>query len=293
MGDPNGVAPVPVYESVDELISAGIDMCVVALPTEAHLDAGLALADARVTTLIEKPLGKTVSECDELVAAFAASGTAACVGHIERFNPALQALRSRLEAGELGEIFQVATRRQGPFPNRIRDVGVVKDLATHDVDLTAWVAGSPFTSVAARTAHKTGRAHEDLVAITGSLADGTVTNHLVNWLSPMKERITVVTGERGCFVADTLTVDLTYCANGEIATEWAAISNFRGVTEGDVIRYAISKPEPLATELAALRDVAMGKSSSIVTLEEGRAAVIVAEACIESASSGTTIKIEE
>ncbi len=130
-------------------------------------------------------------------------------------------LRRRIANGDLGEIYQITTRRQGPFPGRIADVGVILDLATHDIDLTAWVAQQPFTSVAARTAHRSGRPHEDLVSITGQLADGTVTNHLVNWLSPMKERVTVITGEKGALVADTLSADLTFYENGVIPTEWS------------------------------------------------------------------------
>src|SRR5665811_2270981 len=122
----------------------------------------------------------------------------------DSYNPALQSARARLEAGDLGAVYQVTTRRQGPFPARIADVGVVKDLGTHDIDLTAWVTQQSFVSVAARTATKSGREFEDLVAVTGLLADGTVTNHLVNWLSPLKERVTVITGERGTFVALSL-----------------------------------------------------------------------------------------
>src|SRR5439155_8973450 len=153
------------------------------------------------------------------------------VGHIERYNPALQSLRHRLAEGELGDIYQVATRRQGPFPDRVSDVGVVKDLATHDVDLTAFITGSSYRSVSARTAHKSGRAYEDLVAVVGQLANGTVTSHLVNWLSPMKERVTIVTGSRGTFVADTLAADLTFYANAAVPTEWDDIARFRGVAE--------------------------------------------------------------
>ncbi len=67
---------------------------------------------------------------------------------------------------------------------------MVKDLATHDIDLTAWVAQSPFTVGRCAGAHRSGREHEDLVAAVGSLANGVVTSHLVNWLSPFKERIT-------------------------------------------------------------------------------------------------------
>ena len=209
-----------VVGTVSEMIEAGIDLAVVAVPTAFHLDAGLELAAAGVHTLVEKPLATDGAEALALCNAFEAAGLVNAVGHIERCNPALLALRARLEAGELGEIYQVATRRQGPFPNRIADVGVVKDLATHDIDLTAWVIQAPYTRVSASTAHKSGRPHEDLISITASMADGTVASHLVNWLSPLKERITVVTGERGAFVADTLHGDLTFHENGLVATEW-------------------------------------------------------------------------
>ena len=142
--------------------------------------------------------------------------------------------------------------------------------------------------VSARTAHKSGRDHEDLVAVVGMLADGTVTNHLVNWLSPMKERVTIVTGERGAFVADTLTADLTFHANGSVQTPWDAIARFRGVSEGDMIRYAFPKPEPLRTEHEAFRDAVLGLESDIVTMRQGLATVAVAEAVLESARTSTT-----
>jgi UDP-N-acetylglucosamine 3-dehydrogenase len=293
-GDAHGVAgDLEVLDSVEKLVEQNLDLCVVAVPTAFHEAAGLALADTGVHTLIEKPLAADGPGARRLVKAFEEAGLVGCVGHIERFNPALQSLRSRLDAGDLGEIFQVATQRQGPFPNRIADVGVVKDLATHDVDLTAWVTGSPFASVAARTTHRSGRPHEDLVAVTGQLRDGTVTNHLVNWLTPMKQRSIVVTGERGCFVADTLTADLTFYANASIDTQWEAISRFRGVSEGDSIRYAIAKPEPLMTELSAFRDAVLGDPSRAVTMRSGLAAVTVAEAVLTSAKSGETIEIDD
>ena len=85
-------------------------------------------------------------------------------------------------------------------------------------------------------------------------------SHLVNWLSPLKERSTVVTGDRGCFVADTLTADLTFYANGAIDTEWEALRAFRGVAEGDMIRYAIPKREPLLVEHERFRDAVEGEA---------------------------------
>jgi predicted dehydrogenase len=292
-GDPSGRAPgYEVLTSVQDLIEARIDACVVAIPTAFHSEVALQLAEAGVHALVEKPLAPTSIESGRIVDAFESAGLIGCVGHIERYNPSLVELRKRLENGELGEMYQVSTRRQGPFPNRIADVGVVMDLATHDIDLTAWVTERPYRSVAAHAQHKSGRQHEDLVAVVAQLEGGTVANHLVNWLSPMKERVTVVTGERGCFVANTLDADLTFHENGLVPTQWDHVSSFRGVVEGNSTRYAIPKPEPLRVELEQFRDAVLGKDADVISMRDGLSAVQVAEACIASARSGSTVQIE-
>lgn len=190
-GDPHDVAGGrPLLPDIDELIALELDYCVVAVPTIYHEQIALVLAAAGIHALIQKPVTHDTPSARKVADAFAAQGLIGGVGHIERYNPALQSARVRLEAGELGTIYQVTTRRQGPFPARIADVGVIKDLASYDIDLTAWVTQQRFTSVAARCACRSGRDYEDLVAMTGQLGDGTVTNHLVNWLSPLKERVT-------------------------------------------------------------------------------------------------------
>ena len=128
------------------------------------------------------------------------------------------------------------------------------------------------------------------MAVVGQLTDGTVTSHLVNWLSPMKERVTIVTGERGAFVADTLTADLTFFANGLIPTTWDGVAAFRGVAEGDMIRFAFAKPEPLRTEHEAFRDAVLGKSMDVVTMRQGLATVAVAEMVLTSAREGRVVE---
>jgi UDP-N-acetylglucosamine 3-dehydrogenase len=288
----NVTADLPLLESVQEIVSAGVDYCVVAIPTAFHRDAALVLAEAGVATLIEKPIAATGAEAREIVEAFKPNGVIGGVGHIERYNPALQQARMRMENGDLGEIFQVSTRRVGPFPARIADVGVVKDLGSHDIDSTAWITQSTYQTVFAQTAHQSGRPHEDLVAITGRLGKGIVANHLVNWLSPLKERVCIITGEKGAFVADTLTADLTFYANGVVASEWANLADFRGVSEGDMIRYAFPKAEPLRTEHEAFRDAVLGLSDQTVTLAQGSDTLRVAEACLESAAAGASVRIE-
>lgn len=282
---------VPVVETIEELIDLGLDYAVVACPTAFHERVGLALADAGVPALIEKPLAHTVAAARRLAEAFASRGLVAGVGHIERCNPAIIGLRSRLEAGELGEVLQVVTRRQGPFPHRIADVGVVKDLATHDIDLTCWVTGQSYRSITARTVSRSGREHEDLLSAIGHLTGEAIANHSVNWLSPFKERTTVVTGDLGCFVADTLTGDLTFYANGVEHTEWEALRAFRGVSEGDMVRYAIRKREPLLVEHEHFRDAVLGLDADVVDLAQGLATVAVSETILRSAELGQTIAI--
>jgi len=291
-GDVHGAAAGrEVLASTEELIAKGLDYCVVAAPTGLHETVGLALAEAGVHALVEKPLAADAGAARRMADAFAARGLVGAVGHIERYNPSLQRARQLLEEGHLGAVFQIVTRRQGPFPGRIADVGVVKDLATHDIDLTAWVAQRPFVSVAAQAAYRSGREHEDLIAVTGRLEGDTVTSHLVNWLSPMKERVTIITGEKGALVCDTLTADLTFYANGTASSDWDEVRQFRGVTEGDVVRYAMAKPEPLRTEHEAFRDAVLGKRTDIVTLEQGGRIVEVAEAVLRSAATGSTVDL--
>ena len=280
-----------IGDDVTDLLGQGLDYAVVATPTANHMEIGLLLAQHGVHALIEKPIAPNSAEALCLRDAFAQAGLIGAVGHIERYNPSLQQARRRIAEGQLGRILQVATRRQGPFPARIADVGVVMDLGTHDIDLTAWITEARYQQVSANTTHRTGRVHEDMVSVTATLSDGVITSHLVNWLSPFKERTVVITGEEGAFVADTLTADLTFHANGVSSCQWEEITSFRGVQMGDVVRYAIPRPEPLRLEHEAFRDAVLGRSREIVTLDEGLRVVEVAEAVLASSREGGTINL--
>ncbi|WP_152191547.1 Gfo/Idh/MocA family protein [Georgenia satyanarayanai] len=289
-GDVHGVAgSLEVLPDVEALVAAGIEAAMVAVPTVYHEQVGLALAAAGVHTMIEKPIAHTVEAGRRVAQAFSEAGLVGAVGYVERCNPAIMELRRRLAAGELGQVYQIQTRRQGPFPARISDVGVVKDLATHDVDLTAFIAGSTYRQVSAQVTHRSGREHEDMVVATGVLESGVIVNHVVNWLSPMKERTTVVTGERGAFVADTMSGDLIFYANGTVPTTWDRVAHFRGVTEGDVVRYALPKREPLAVEQENFRDAVLGNGADIVTMDQGVHTLTVIEAILQAAREGTTV----
>lgn len=288
-GDKFGVAgDLEVLPDVDALIDAGIDAAVVAVPTAQHHEVAMKLAAAGVHTMVEKPLASTIEEGEEMVKAFETGGLIGAVGYVERCNPALLEMRKRIAEGQLGKVYQIVTRRQSPFPARIADVGVVKDLATHDVDLTAWVAGSRYKSISAFTAYRTGREYEDMVSASGELENGVLVNHVVNWLTPFKERVTMVTGEAGSLVAETVMGDLTFYENGTEPIGWDQIKNFRGVSEGTVTRYALQKREPLAVEHEHFRDAILGKDSEHVSMREALDTMKVIQGMLDSAKTGET-----
>ncbi len=297
--DPGGDAfgavrdPGKVFASIAELLAAGpVDFAIVAVPTDEHLGAVTELAAAGVHVLVEKPLAATTAQASKLTEIVRGAGLHGAVGHVERFNPALTGMRERVQRGDLGRPFLIATERLGPFPDRVKDVGVVKDLATHDLDLVRWLGDSPLARVAAETAHKAGRDHEDLVLATGRLANDTAFNCVVDWLTPTKVRRTRVLGEAGMLVADTLSADLTFYANGVVRGSWPADEQFRGVSEGDMTRFALSRREPLLVELETFCDLLEGDTAApIVTLEEGVDIVACAEAVLASAADGRTVDL--
>ncbi len=272
------VQGVPVTRDFDAFVSGGLDYVVVASPTSTHLEYGVKLAELKIAALVEKPLASTYAEGQLLAKAFHDAGVLCVVGHVERFNPALQALKVKLKEGLIGEIIQITTRRTGPFPGRISDVGVVKDLASHDIDLTTWIAASRYKDLEGRTFHRSGRPHEDGLLAIGSLESGVVVSHTVNWLSPFKERQTTVLGDKGLLIADTLLVDLVFASNGNVSSDWDSQTQFRGVSEGDIIKFALERVEPLVAEHRSLISALhSGDFSSIVSIADGLEVLRVAE----------------
>ena len=280
-----------LFASLDDLLAAGApDFAVIAVPTEEHLACVERLAGAGVHVLVEKPLAATSEEARDMIAAVERAGVRGAVGHVERYNPAFIGARDR--KAELGEVFLIATERTGPFPQRIKDVGVVKDLATHDLDLVRWLGESPVEQLAAQTSHRMGRSHEDLVLATGRLASGVTFTTQVDWLSPTKTRRTRILGERGMLVANTLTGDLTLYENADVAIEWNATQQLRGVSEGNSIRFALERREPLLVEHEAFWAYCAGDDDApVVPLTAGLETVVLAEAVLESARTGETVKL--
>lgn len=273
----NSNSNINFMNNINEILELNLDYCMVAVPTELHEHVSLFLADNHIAALIEKPLAHNLKVAERISKAFKDNNVKAAVGHIERFNPALLEAKAMIQRGELGEIYQIETRRINGFPSRIKDVGVTFDLASHDIDLTMWLSGQPYISVKAQSLIRKDRLNEDVLTVSGKLQTGIIVNHLVNWITPIKERKISILGEKGMLICDTLNVDLYFHSNKAISTDWENLRNFRGISEGDMTKFAIQKKEPLLIEHENFRDYLLGIDAKPVTLEEACEVVKVAE----------------
>lgn len=268
-----------------------LDLVSVAVPTRAHLDVAAQVIERGVPLLVEKPLAATIDEGRRLRDLAADARVPLTVGHIERFNPAVIELKRRLEAGELGRVFQVHARRVGPFPERVRDVGVVLDLAPHDIDVMRFLLGAEVARVQAETEQRINTEREDMLVGLLRFTNGVVGVLDVNWLTPTKIRELSVLGERGMFVVDYLSRDLTFFENdhprGE-AGDWAA-RHLKGVSEGPVHVIEIEKREPLRVELEAFAEAVRTGAPPPVSPDDGLAAMAAAEALVRAARTGEQV----
>lgn len=279
-------------EPVAMLSEADLDAVVIAAPTTAHLPLVLAAIDRGIAVLVEKPLAATPGEADRLVDAATAAGVPIQVGHVERFNPALLELGRLLDAGWLSTVYAITSRRAGPFPARIRDVGVTIDLATHDVDILSFVAGERPIRVSAETAQRVHQEHEDLLFGLLSFPSGSVGMLDVDWLTPAKRRTLTVVGEEGMFELDYLSQRLTFTRSTD-TTNPRLIGGYAPTFEGESVDLPLASAEPLGAEIDAFLAVVRDGGRPVVDAHDGRWAVVLADALLRAAREHRTVELDE
>jgi len=259
------------------------DAVTIAVPTSFHKDVAMEIIQRGIHLLVEKPIAFNVEEAKNMIVAAREMNVQLMVGHIERFNPAVIALKKHLAANELGQVFQVDARRQGPLPERVNDVGVVVDLAVHDLDIMRYVTQAEITRVYAETAIGIHSQKEDLLSGVVRLSNGAIGTLLINWITPTKIREFFVTGEGGMFKVDYLTQDLYFYENAKAnGGEWDTMRVLRGVSEGRMVRYCIEKREPLRVEHEAFLAAVRGEAPSAVSGEDGLRALELAQVVVTS-----------
>ncbi len=290
-GDDGKPGPAGYAEPLAMIAEAELDAIVLATPTTTHRSLALAAIERGLAVLVEKPLAVSVAEGLEILVAARRCGVPVQVGHVERFNPAVLELGRLLKAGWLSTIFAIASRRAGPFPARIRDVGVTIDLATHDADILSWIADEWPDRVYAELAQRIHASHEDLLFGLLRFPSGATGMLDVNWLTPAKRRQLTVVGEEGMFELDYLTQRLTFTRAESGGPR--LISGYAPTFSGDVAELPVANAEPLAAELDAFLAVVRNGGRPVVDVEDGLWAVAVATSLLEAAAAGHPVELSE
>ncbi len=256
------------FDSFDELIAEGVDAVTIAAPTHLHHEISLACIARKIHVLVEKPIASTVEEGREIVSAAERAGITLMVGHVERFNPAVAAVKQAL-AGE--DILSIAITRVGPFPPRMSNVGVVIDLAVHDIDLIRWFTESDITEVQPQLSSAVAE-REDIALLQFRTASGVLAHINTNWLTPFKARnVTVATRDK-YITGDLLTRQVTECFG------------FKPDGSYSMRHLPVGHDEPLRAELVAFLKAVRTGAAPAVTGDEGVASLEIATRCLETSS---------
>ena len=247
-----------------DLIDRKVEAVIVAAPTHLHHQVALDLIEAGVHILVEKPIATTVEQGREMVAAAARNGVTLMVGHVERFNPAVQAIKQAL-AGE--EILSIGITRVGPFPPRMSNVGVVIDLAVHDIDLIRWFTESEIAEVQPQISSVIAE-REDIALLQFRTANGVLAHINTNWLTPFKARTVQVATRDKYIMGDLLTRTVTECFG------------FQKDGSYGMRHLSVGHTEPLRAELTAFCDAVRSAKTPAVTGEEGVASLEIATRCL-------------
>jgi predicted dehydrogenase len=248
------------------LLDAGLDAVTIAAPTHLHHEIALACIARGVHVLVEKPIASTIEEGRGIVAAARRAGVALMVGHVERFNPAVQAIKDALR-GE--DILSIAITRVGPFPPRMSNVGVVIDLAVHDIDLIRWFTDSEIVEVQPQLSSAVAE-REDIALLQFRTASGVLAHINTNWLTPFKARDVQVATRRKYVMADLLTRQVTECFG------------FQPDGAYSMRHLPVGHAEPLRAEIAAFVAAVRSGTAPAVSGEEGVASLEIAMRCLRA-----------
>src|SRR5580698_162501 len=260
------------FADIDGLLRAGVDAITIAAPTHLHHDLALECIARGIHILVEKPIAPTVEESRAIVAAARRAGVTLMVGHVERFNPAVQSIKRAIQDQD---ILSIAITRVGPFPPRMSSVGVVIDLAVHDIDLIRWFTDSEIVEIQPQTSSAVAE-REDIALLQFRTASGVLAHINTNWLTPFKARTIHIATRDKYLIGDLLTLQVTECFGLQPDGSYS----MRHLSVG----YA----EPLRSELAAFVNAIRSGQPPAVTGDEAVASLEIAIRCLDGRSAQST-----
>ena len=257
------------FSDLDALMRSGVDAVTIAAPTHLHHDLALQCIAQGIHVMVEKPIAPTVEEGRAIVAAARRAGVTLMVGHVERFNPAVESIKRAIKDQD---ILSIAITRVGPFPPRMSNVGVVIDLAVHDIDLIRWFTDSEIVEIQPQLSSAVAE-REDIALLQFRTASGVLAHINTNWLTPFKARTIHVATRDKYLIGDLLTLQVTECFG------------FQPDGSYSMRHLSVGYAEPLRAELLAFVNAIRSGRPPAVTGEEGVASLEVAIRCLDAGAA--------
>ena len=224
--------------------------------------------------LVEKPMATHTKQAERLLEVAEENGLHLTVGFLMRFIPGLQHIRKAVENKKIGEFVCATAKRVSQWPERIGDVGVVKDTAIHDIDVMRYISNEDPIGVYAKTGSMRHRKFEDYAQIMLTYKDGKSAFIESNWLTPYKTRTLTVTGSDAIMRLDYMTQELWIEAPKEN------------------VQPRFPWQEPLKCELQHFANCVTEKKKPLITGVDGLKALQIAEAALRSSMKNRAIKMK-
>jgi len=259
----------------DLLKDSEIEVVSVCVPTTFHHDVVMEAIKHGKHVLVEKPIAFTLKEAEDMIAAAKEAGVILATGHVERFNPAVQKAKELIDNDVIGDIVSASAKRVGPFPPRIKDVGVTIDLAIHDLDVMNYLFDEDVIQVYGTMNSILEKCEfEDHAEIMINFKNESTGILEVNWLTPYKRRQIEITGTDGIISVDY--IEQSIDVYGKFAQD-----------------IDIKHEEPLKEELRSFLNAVVNETEPEITGEDGLKALKMVIAATKSSREHKPISFDE
>ena len=265
---------VKSFQSIDDVIaSEEFDGAIIATPTSTHVEIAKKLLEAKKHVFVEKPMTYKAEDGEMLAKLAQKNKVILTCGYIERFNPAVDTVKTIIDGKKYGELVMLEFHRENRMPLHIKDVGIIYDTSVHDIDTANWLFGGMPHVVFAR-AGKIRHEHEDFASIMLGYSDDKVAIISSNWITPKKIRKFNAVCTDAVISSDFITQEIIIEKNEESTT----IQN--------------EKKEPLLLEIQSFLGAIEGKNQQLVLSQEAINVTKIAEAALLSSQKGVPIYLD-
>ncbi len=281
---------VPWYSDTSELLKQDPDGITIATPASTHLEVADKVIDAGINVLVEKPIAQSREDAKHIVEAAQKKGVVLAVGMIERYNPVVSTAKTLLKEGNVGDVISISSRRVSSFPSRVSDMGVIYDLAIHDIDVMRYLLDQRVVKVYTMGGtSQDDNGFEDHANIMLRFQKGVTGVLEVNWLTPHKVRTLSITCSNDYIEVDYITQSLVVTSSQLI--EYDVSNLFDIPLEHNIRKFSVKRQEPLKREMLDFMKAIAGKKEPLITGDDGMESMRVAEAAYLSLKEGREIRL--